>query len=183
MIRRLDDQERTEALAARAAGRLLMAAAAAHEPEERTSDVSRADLWAYANREPGAPVDFRVEKAIRTDARASQHYGRILALRTRGMSVLAAAAYDNSAAHRRLGDFTMDVVEEEGGPPALVITRLADGVPAPTMLEAVSIEGVIRVALPAEVDKVIVLDLPKDDHERDLLRLMLANPQAGVYLL
>ncbi|MGL4241439.1 MAG: hypothetical protein ACRCTI_10050, partial [Beijerinckiaceae bacterium] len=67
--------------------------------------------------------------------------------------------------------------------PALVITRLVDKATAPTMLEAVSIEGVIRVALPAEVDKMIVLDLPKDDHERDLLRLMLANPQAGVYLL
>jgi hypothetical protein len=179
----MDEEERTEALAARAAGRLLLAAAAAQEVEERASGVSRADLWAYANREPGAPVDFRVEKAIRSDARVSAQYGRILALRTRGMSVLAAAAYDNSATHRRLGDFTLDVVEEEGGPPALVITRLADGVLAPTMLEAISIEGVIRVALPSEIDKTIVLDLPKDDHERDLLRLMLANPQAGVYLL
>ncbi|MGL4242536.1 MAG: hypothetical protein ACRCTI_15610, partial [Beijerinckiaceae bacterium] len=169
MIRRFDDEERTQALAARAAGRLLLAAAAAHEVEDRAGEVGRADLWAYANREPGAPVDFRVEKAIRTDARASAQYGRILALRTRGMSVMAAAAYDTSATHRRLGDFSLDVVEEEGSPPALVITRLVDKATAPTMLEAVSIEGVIRVALPAEVDKMIVLDLPKDDHERDLL--------------
>lgn len=183
MIKRMDDEGRNAALAARAAGRLLMAATAAVEVEDRTGEVSRADLWAYANREAGAPVDFRVEKAIRTDTRASATYGRILALRTRGMSVMAAAAYDNSATHRRLGDFTLDVVEEEGGPPALVITRLADSAIAPTMLEAVSIEGVIRVALPAEVDKTIVLDLPKDDRDRDLLRLMLANPEAGVYLL
>jgi hypothetical protein len=183
MITRFDDEERTARLAARAAGRLLMAAAAAHEVEDRADAVSRADLWAYANREPGAPVDFRVEKAIRTDARASAQYGRILALRTRGMSVMAAAAYDNSATHRRLGDFTLDVVEEEGAPPALLITRMSDSAAAPTMIEAVSIEGVVRVALPAEVDKTIVLDLPKEDREKDLLRLMLANPQAGVYLL
>jgi hypothetical protein len=183
MIKRFDDEERNAALAARAAGRLLMAAAAAHEVEDRSGEVNRSELWAYANREPGSPVDFRVEKAIRSDARASAQYGRILALRTRGMSVMAAAAYDNSAAHRRLGDFTLDVVEDEGAPPAIVITRQSEGAPAPTMLEAVSIEGVIRVALPAEVDKVIVLDLPKEDRERDLLRLMLANPQAGVYLL
>jgi hypothetical protein len=39
------------------------------------------------------------------------------------------------------------------------------------------------VALPAEVDRHIVLDLPAEDPERDLLRLMLANPAAGVYLL
>jgi hypothetical protein len=51
------------------------------------------------------------------------------------------------------------------------------------MIEAVSIEGVVRMALPEEIDKTIVLDLPKEDHEKDLLRLMLANPQAGVYLL
>jgi hypothetical protein len=110
-------------------------------------------------------------------------YGKLLAMKTRGMSVMAAAAYDNSAAHRRLGDFTLDVVEEEGAPPALVIERLVEGAPTPTMIEAVSIEGVVRVALPAEVDRHIVLDLPAEDPERDLLRLMLANPAAGVYLL
>jgi hypothetical protein len=110
-------------------------------------------------------------------------YGRILALRTRGMSAMAAAAYDNSATHRRLGDFTIDVVEEDGAPPTLIITRLTDAAVAPTMIEAVSIEGVVRLALPAEVDKTIVLDLPVEDREKDLLRLMLANPQAGVYLL
>jgi hypothetical protein len=183
MIKRFEDEDRSAALAAGAAARLLMAAAAAHEVVPHAEGVSRADLWAYANREPGAPVDFRVEKAIRTDARASAQYGRILALRTRGMSVMAAAAYDNSATHRKLGDFTIDVVEEEGAPPALIVTRLSDSAVAPTMIEAVSIEGVVRVALPAEVEKTIVLDLPKEDREKDLLRLMLANPQAGVYLL
>jgi hypothetical protein len=183
MTTRYDDGERTRELATRASGRLLMAAVAALEVDDAAVSVSRADLWAYANREPGSPVDFRVEKAIRTDARASGQYGRILALRTRGMSAMAAAAYDNSATHRRLGDFTLDVVEEEGSPPALVITRVVAKAEAPTMLECVSIEGVVRVALPAEVDGTIVLDLPKDDQERDLLRLMLANPQAGVYLL
>jgi hypothetical protein len=183
MIKRFDDEERTAALAARASGRLLMAAVASHDVEDRAGEVSRADLWSYANREPGSPVDFRVEKAIRTDVRASAQYGRILALRTRGMSVMAAAAYDNSATHRRLGDFTLDVIEEEGSPPALVITRMSDGAIPPTMIEAVSIEGVVRMALPEEIDKTIVLDLPKEDHEKDLLRLMLANPQAGVYLL
>jgi hypothetical protein len=51
------------------------------------------------------------------------------------------------------------------------------------MIEVVSIEGVVRLALPAPVDKHIVIDLPRQDAERDLLRLMLANPLAGVYLL
>jgi hypothetical protein len=172
-----------ETLARRASARLLLAAVAAEEAPERAAAVSRSELWAYANREPGAAADFRIERAIRTDADAMGRYGKLLAMKTRGMSVMAAAAYDNSAAHRRLGDFTLDVVEEEGAPPALVIERLVEGAPTPTMIEAVSIEGVVRVALPAEVDRHIVLDLPAEDPERDLLRLMLANPAAGVYLL
>ncbi len=171
-----------EDLARRAAARLLLSAVAAEEAPEAAS-VSRAELWAYANREPGAPVDFRIEKAIRGEARVMGQYGKLLAMKTRGMSVMAAAAYDNSATHRRLGDFNLDVVEEEGAPPALVIERLVEGVPAPTMIEAVSIEGVVRIALPEEIDRHIVLDLPREDHERDLLRLMLANPAAGIYLL
>jgi len=168
--------------ARRAAARLLLAAVAAQEAPEAAA-VSRSDLWAHANREPGTPVDFRIEKAIRSEPRVMAQYGRLLSLKARGVSAMAAAAYDNSAAHRRLGDFTLDVVEEEGAPPALVIERLAEGAPAPTMIEAVSIEGVVRVALPQEIDRHIVLDLPREDHERDLLRLMLANPAAGVYLL
>lgn len=172
-----------EDLARRAAARLLLSAVASHETSDEAPAVSRSELWAYSNREPGSPVDFRIEKAIRTDGRSMGQYGKLLAMKTRGMSVMAAAAYDNSATHRRLGDFTLDVVEEEGAPPALVIERLVEGVPAPTMIEAVSIEGVVRVALPQEVDKHIVLDLSPDDHERDLLRLMLANPTSGIYLL
>ena len=177
---RIEDQDN---LARRAAARLLMAAVAAQETGASAAAVSRSELWAYSNREPGAAADFRIEKAIRSDPGSMARYGKLLAMKTRGMSVMAAAAYDNSAAHRRLGDFTLDVVEEEGGPPALVIERLVDGPPAPTMIEAVSIEGVVRVALPQEVDRHIVLDLPSEDHERDLLRLMLANPMAGIYLL
>jgi hypothetical protein len=172
-----------ENLARRAAARLLLVAVAGQEAPAEAAAVSRAELWAYANREPGSAADFRVEKAIRSDDRARAQYGKLLAMRTRGMSAMAAAAYDNSAAHRRLGDFTLDIVEEEGAPPALVIERLVEGVPAPTMIEAVSIEGVVRVALPQEVDRHIVMDLPREDHDRDLLRLMLANPAAGIYLL
>ena len=105
-------------------------------------------------------------------------YAQILA-----RSELAAAAYDSSATHRRIGSFELDVIEEDDAPPALVIQCLSETDPAPTMIEVVSIEGVVRLPLPAPVDKHIVIDLPRQDAERDLLRLMLANPLAGVYLL
>jgi hypothetical protein len=179
-----DDVEAAEQLAARAAANLLLARVAAADAREPAADaVSRADLWAYANRAPGAPHDFRVERAVRSDAATAQRYAKLMALRTRAVSRMAAAAYEPGASHRRLGPFSIDVIEEDGAPPALLIERLEANHPAPTMIEAIAIEGVARLALPAEVDGHIVLDLPKDDPTRDLLRLLLANPHAAVYLL
>ncbi len=183
MMNRFDENTPQDRLVARASARLLLSAVAASDHEPGQATVSRADLWAYANREPGSLVNFMVEKAVRADPGIASRYHKLLMMKSRGMSIMAAAAYDNSATHRRLGDFTLDIVEEDGAPAALVIERLTDGVPAPTLIEAVSIEGIVRIALPAEVDRHIVLDLPAHDHERDLLRLMLANPTTGVYLL
>ncbi|MGL5113780.1 MAG: hypothetical protein ACRC7C_00525 [Beijerinckiaceae bacterium] len=178
------EAEAVEQLAARAAANLLLARIAAVDAPEAAADaVSRADLWLYANRAPGAPHDFRVERAVRSDADMAQRYAKLMALKTRALSRMAAAAYEPGAAHRKLGPFSIDVMEEEGAPPTLLIERLEANHPAPTMIEAVAIEGVARVALPAEVEGQIVLDLPKDDPTRDFLRLLLANPHAAVYLI
>lgn len=168
----------------RATARLVLAAMASTEPQETAAaSISRADLWAHARRVQGDPVNFAAERAIRTDPEAARLYRRLLSFQAVARSELAAAAYDSSATHRRIGAFELDVIEEDDAPPALVIQCLSDQVPAPTMIEVVSIEGVVRLPLPAPVDKHIVIDLPRQDAERDLLRLMLANPLAGVYLL
>lgn len=173
-----------EALAARATANVLLTALAKVEPPaEGAGAVSRADLWAYANRPAGVPLDFRVERAVRSDAAVAQRYAKLMALKTQVMSQMAAAAYAPGEAYRKLGPFSLDVIEEDGNPPTLVIERLGGTLPAPTMIEAVGLEGVARVALPAEVDGHIVLDLPSQDLTRDLLRLLLANPQTAVYLL
>lgn len=167
----------------RAIARLVMTEMATLEPEAAAPSVSRADLWAHARRQPGAPVNFAAERAIRTDADADRLYRRLLSLQAVALSEMAAAAYDSSATHRRIGSFELDVVEEDDAPPALIIQMLPDAAAAPTLIEVVSIEGVVRLPLPAPVDGHIVMDLPRQDAERDLLRLMLANPLAGVYLL
>ena len=168
----------------RASARLILSAMASSEaPEAAASGISRADLWAHVRRVPGDPVNFAAERAIRTDPEAARMYRRLLGFQSVARSEMAAAAYDSSATHRRIGSFELDVIEEDDAPPALVIQCLSDTVPAPTLIEVVSIEGVVRLALPAPVDRYIVIDLPRQDAERDLLRLMLANPLSGVYLL
>lgn len=168
----------------RASARLILSAMASSEaPEVAASGISRADLWAHVRRVPGDPVNFAAERAIRTDPEAARMYRRLLGFQSVARSEMAAAAYDSSATHRRIGSFELDVIEEDDAPPALVIQCLSDTVPAPTLIEVVSIEGVVRLALPAPVDRHIVIDLPRQDAERDLLRLMLANPLSGVYLL
>lgn len=168
----------------RATARLVLGALASAEPEEAAAtSISRAELWAHVRRVRGEPVNFAAERAIRTDPEIARLYRRLLSFQAVARSELAAAAYDSSATHRRIGSFELDVIEEDDAPPALVIQCLSETDPAPTMIEVVSIEGVVRLPLPAPVDKHIVIDLPRQDAERDLLRLMLANPLAGVYLL
>lgn len=167
----------------RAVARVLLGEMAAIEPPPEAQAVARTALWAHARREPGAPVDFAVERALRTDPEAGRLYRRLLSIDAVAYSETAAAAYDNSATHRRIGDFDLDVVEEDDAPPTLIIQMLAGARTAPGTIEVVSIEGVVRLPLPAPVDGHIVMDLPRQDAQRDLLRLMLANPHAGVYLL
>lgn len=90
----------------RATARLVLAALASAEPEEAVAaSISRADLWAHARRVRGEPVNFAAERAIRTDPEAARLYRRLLSFQAVARSELAAAAYDSSATHRRIGSF------------------------------------------------------------------------------
>lgn len=171
-----------ETLAARAAARDLLAAMAGAEPPPAPA-LSRAELWAYANREPGSPVSFAVERLLRSDADTLATYRRIMALRAVNVSERAAAAYAGGPFERKLNGALAQIVEEDGAPPSLLITLDAGSKAAPRSIEVVALEGVVRRALPEAIDGHIVMDLPRGDAELDLLRILLANPEAAVYLL
>lgn len=167
-------------LAVRAAARDLLVAMAGAEPP--AAAISRADLWSYANREPGGPVSFAIERALRTDAAVQSAYRKMLFMRSVGSSERAAAAYAGGPFQRKLNGTLIQILEEDGAPPTLMIT-LDSGVAAPRFLEVVALEGCVRRALPAALDGHIILELPRQDPELDLLRILLANPEAGVYLI
>jgi hypothetical protein len=171
-----------ETLAARATARSLLAAMAGAEAPPAPA-VSRADLWAYANRTPGAPISFAVERALRSDAGALATYRRIMALRAVNVSERAAAAYAGGPFERKLNGALAQIIEEDGAPPSLLITLDPGLKTIPRFIEVVALEGVVRRALPEAIDGHIVMDLPRQDAELDLLRILLANPEAAVYLL
>jgi hypothetical protein len=171
-----------DTLAARAAARDILIAMAAREPAAATASVTRAELWAFANRAPQEPTPFTVARALKTDATAQDLYRRMLALRATAASERAAAAHAGGPFERKLPGALLRIVEEDGAPPALLIS-LDPGAAAPRLIEVVALEGMVRRALPEAIDGHIVLELPRQDAELDLLRILLANPQAGVYLL
>jgi anti-sigma factor RsiW len=181
----LNDERETadpaERLAARLAARdLLVQLAAAEAPAPAA--ISNAELWAYAHREPGSAVSFAVERLLRTDPAIQARYRRMLMMRSLDHSERAAAAYSGGLFRRQLKDCTIQIVEEDGAPPTLLIT-LEAGRAAPRWIEVVALEGMVRQALPEALDGYIVLELPRGDEERDQLRILLANPAAGVYLI
>lgn len=170
-----------ERLAARAAARSLLVAMAAQEPPPAAA-LSRGELWAYANRAPGGPVDFRMERALRTDPETQSVYRRMLFMMSVGSSERAAAAYAGGPFQRKLKGALIQILEEDGAPPTLLIT-LEAGVAPPRFIEVVALEGCIRRALPQAIDGHVVMELPRQDEELDLMRVLLANPEAGVYLI
>jgi hypothetical protein len=170
-----------EQLAARATARELLLAMAAQEAPPAAA-IDRAELWAYANRAPGGPVSVAVERALRGDPEVMRSYRRMLAMMSVGASERAAAAYAGGPFQRKLKGALVQIVEEDGAPPALLIT-LDPGTATPRFIEVVALEGCVRRALPAAVEGHIVLDLPRADAELDLLRILLANPDVGVYLI
>jgi hypothetical protein len=177
----LDNDAAMERLGARAAARSLLLAMAAAEPAQATT-ISRVQLWEHANRASSAPVSFAVERALRSDPVAMSTYRRMLAIQSVGISERAAAAYAGGPFKRKLKGALIEIIEEDGAPPALMIT-LDAGVKEPRFIEIVALEGCVRRVLPAATDGHIILDLPRTDAELDLMRILLANPDAGVYLI
>lgn len=140
---------------------------------------SHAALWAHANRESGAPVDFAVVRAIRSDPEAARRYRTLLGAQALAHAPLAAAASDGALARRRVGAFELEILE--GTPPLLILrgpeTRM------PRLIEAWLGDEAVRLDLGTPVDGAILLALDPAVPEADRLGRMLRDPACAVFLL
>ncbi|MCJ2046679.1 hypothetical protein MKK58_19365 [Methylobacterium sp. J-078] len=158
-----------------AARGLLRAAPASARP-------GAAALWAHALREPGAPVDLAVARAIRTDPDTARRYRTLLAGQALAHAPLAIAAAHGPVSSRRIGPFALEILAATEDAPPLLILRGVVARP-PRLIEAILGDETLRLALPAPVEGVILLALDPAVPEAVRLGDMLRDPACAAFLL
>jgi len=141
--------------------------------------LSHAALWAYANREPGGPIDLAVVREIRSDPETARRYRTLLGAQSLAYTPLAAAASDGALTRRRIGPFELEILE--GTPPLLILRGPEQGMPR--RIEAWLGDEAVRLDLGTPVDGAILLALDPSVPEADRLGRMLRDPACAVFLL
>ncbi|MGX9978680.1 hypothetical protein [Methylobacterium fujisawaense] len=168
--------------AARLLAEIHAARALMRTPAPATARPSTAALWAHALREPGAPVDLAVVRALRGDPDTALRYRTLLAGQAVAHAPQAIAASDGDLAARRVGLFLLEVVPaDEDAPPLLVIRGGGD---RPVRALEVSLgDDTVRLALPPAAEGAIVIALDPEVPEADRLGQLLRDPATAVFLL
>jgi hypothetical protein len=174
------------ALSGPEAGRLLAEAhaarAAATLGEATRAAVSTRALWAHANRNAGAPVDFSVARALRDDPETAARYRTLLSGVAVAHAPFAIAASDGAMTERRVGAYRLSLVPAtDGAPPLLVIA--SDGAPAPSAIEIASGDLRLRLALPEAVEGTQVLALTPEAPEAAGAWEALQDRAAEIFLI
>jgi hypothetical protein len=164
------------------AARALVRASAPSHGQRAATRPGHAALWAHATREPGAPVDLAVVRAIRDDSGTARRYRALLAGQAVAHAPLAVAAADGQVASRRVGAFALAILAAtEDAPPLLVLTG-GEARP-PRLIEAMLGDETVRLGLPPPVDGAILVALDPAVPEAVRLGAMLGDPACAVFLL
>lgn len=144
--------------------------------------VDGAELVAYATRSKGSPVDFRIEKHVRSDPSAALRYRRIMQSKAIGYSQMAMAAGSGAVPDRKIGGFGLKVVED-GSDTYLILSQEANPSAAPTVLEAVGADDSVRVPLSSPVRGHIQIIFDRQNDELVRLLKLLRQPNTELYLI
>jgi hypothetical protein len=166
-----------ELLAATHRARRLRAAVAENP---RSHAITTAELWKHAQRRPGEPVSFALERAIRADADLAARYRTLLQGFATAHAPMAIAASDGAIAARRVGAYSFERVDDDGAP--MLIIRIAEGAAAPEMIELIRGERTLRFAPGEPVAGAIMLALDTGADDGKLLAELLADPATEIYV-
>lgn len=160
----------------------IAALVAEHRRAAGSGGIGAGELIAYANRERGTPVDFRIEKAIRSDPAVGRRYRRILMGAAVGYSEMAMAAGTGAYPERKVGGFDLKVVED-GADTYVVLSEMRGSRSTPSMLEAIGANESVRIPLsePVRGHIQIAIDPANDDLSR--LLSLLGQPATELYLI
>jgi hypothetical protein len=156
-------------------------AASATVADAAVPAVSVHDLWRHANRHPGDPVSLVVERAIRSDASAAARYRTILTGAALAYEPLARAASDGKVTSRRVGPYTLEIVD--GGDAPILLIRLEAGARSPGAMELRNGDQSLRVALDEPVNKTIFLSLDPVHVEGRQLTALIGDPSTEIFVL
>jgi hypothetical protein len=150
--------------------------------------VSIRALLAYVWRDPGAPSDLAIERALRDDATTAQRYRNLLRGMAQAFSERAIAAASDEVPSRMIGKWKLRVSAPRGQLPVLVLTHQESALthqdPAPAAIEAVGVaKGPIRLPLPEPVNQSIQLPLNDEFPELKAFRHLLAETDTQIFLL
>lgn len=152
------------------------------EPRAATGSLSVAELWAYARREPGEPVSLSVERALRGDAAVARRYRTMLASAAVAHAPLAIAASTGPASVRRVGEITITIDDsDEEAIPLVIFSNLGER--TPRLIEVLSAEESLRLALPDAVGGAIVLSADPAIGDMALLLRLLRDSRSEIFLL
>jgi hypothetical protein len=157
----------------------------AREPASQTcaKRPSTRALFAYARRPHGAPADFAIEQALRTDPVISRRYRNLLAVMAQATSPVALAANTGDVPSRIVGNWRLRVSAPPGLPPVLVLEE-QDPAPPPAAIEAVGSDGqAVRLQLPEPINHAIQVALDHDVSDLAKFHGLLANPDTEIFLL
>ena len=176
-----------EAHAARVMAREFGLAAASGRETDGRETAGRpklAELLAHARRAPGEPIDMATERHLRRDRGAMARYRRVLGGLAMAHSPVAMAAFSPGVAvERRMGDYTVTVVDDsEDAAPALVVTA-PQGHRWPASIEAHLGEDSVRLALPPPIGDGLTILLDPAIAETALLARLIRAPDCELYLL
>jgi hypothetical protein len=143
--------------------------------------VSVHDLWRHAQRKPGEPVSFAVERAIRGDAAVAARYRTILTGSALAHAPLARAASDGIVTQRRVGPYAFEIVG--GGEASILLIRLEDGARPPSAMELRKDGESLRVALDAPVNNAIFLSLDPAHAEGRQMAVLIGDPMTEIFVL
>lgn len=160
----------------------LAALAAEQRRAGGSGSIGAGELVAYANRERGTPVDFRIERAIRTDQVVGRKYRRILMGAALGYSEMAMAAGTGAYPERKVGGFDLKVVED-GSDTYVVLSETRGSRSSPTMLEAIGAKESVRIPLSEPVRGHIQIAIDPANDELSRLLSLLGQPATELYLI
>jgi hypothetical protein len=155
-------------------------------PKPAAEAVSMRVLLAYVWRDPDAPRDLTIERAIRGDAVTARRYGNLLRGMAQAFSERAIAAASDEIPDRMIGKWKLRVSAPRGQLAVLVLTHQEPApASAPAAIEAVGSkeDSPIRLPLPEPVNHSIQLPLDEEVKELKALRSLLAETDTQVYLL